>query len=227
MSSPLHSSNCVSECTSFLYIGSGAYLCVGTDDSVIKSPLPITCIHSMLLISTPLPLHSSTCMLSCDFSIIKSPLPITCIQSMSSILAPLPLELLPCYLSTDLTMGSRYGVGLDDSSRSPLPFTCIAHTHVFNFSLPFLDLSVRKFCQKSSVYPTLPWLLCVLCAFILLAAKLWHYALALVGRCHDSLCQIGLLDLCHSLLLSDSLCDFDGSLRATCALLRHDFLPSS
>ena len=34
---------------------------------------------------------------------------------------------------------------------------------------------------------------------------------------------IGLLDLCHSLLLNDSLCGSDGSLRATCALLRHDF----
>ena len=44
---PLHSSNCVSVCTSFLYIGSGAYLRVGTDDSVNRSPLPITCIHSM------------------------------------------------------------------------------------------------------------------------------------------------------------------------------------
>ena len=154
---PLRSSNCVSVCTSFLYIGAGACLCVGTDDSVIRSPLPITCIHSMSLTSAPLPLHSSTCMLSIDFnmmhigsgaffggtddSVIKSLLPITCIQSMSSILAPWPLELLPCYL----TLGSRYGVGIDDSSRSPLPFTCIAHTHVFNFSLPSLDLSVREF----------------------------------------------------------------------------------
>ena len=66
---------------------------------------------------------------------------------------------------------------------------------------------------RSSVLPTLPWLLCVLCALILLAAMLWH--------------ELSLLDLCHSLLLSDSLCDSDGSLRATCALLRHDFLPSS
>ena len=91
----------------------------------------------------------------------------------ASIFAPLPLELLPCYLSTDLTMGSRYGVGLDDSSRSPLPFTCTAPTHDFNFSMPFLDLSVREFCQKSSVLATLLWLLCVLCALILLAAMLW------------------------------------------------------
>ena len=238
---PLHSSNCVSECTSFLYIGSGAYLRVGTDDSVIRSHLPITCIQSMSWISAPLSLHSSTCMLSIDFSmmyigsgayfcsgtddsVIRSPLPITYIQSMSSILAPLPLELLPCYLSTDMTMGSRYGVGLDDSSRCPLPFACIAHTQVFNFSMPFLDLSVREFCQKSSVLPTLPRLLCVLCALTLLAAMLWHDALALVERCLYTLCQLDLLDLCHSLLLGDSLCDSDGSLRATCALLRRDFL---
>ena len=124
---PLHSSNCVSVCTSFLYIGSGAYICVGTDDSVIRSPLPITCIHSMSWISAPLPLHSSTCMLSIDFSmmyigsgayfcggtddfVIKSPLPITCTQSMPSIFAPLPPELLPCYMSIDLTMGSRNSV---------------------------------------------------------------------------------------------------------------------
>ena len=40
---PLHSSNCVSVCNSCLYIGSGAYLCVGTDDSVIRSLLPIRC----------------------------------------------------------------------------------------------------------------------------------------------------------------------------------------
>ena len=236
---PLHSSNCVSVCTSFLYIGSGAYSCVGTDDSVIRSPLPITCIHSMSLISAPLPLHSSTCMLSIDFSmmyigsgayfcggtddfVIKSPLPITCTQSMPSIFAPLPLELLPCYLSIDLTMGSRNSVGLDDSSRSPLPFTCTAPTHDFNFSMAFLDLSVREFCQKSSVLATLLWLLCVLCALILLAARLWDDALALVERCLYTLCQLGLLDLCHSLVLSDSLCDSDGSLRATCALLRHD-----
>ena len=222
---PLHSSNCVSVCTSFLYKGSGAYICVGTDDSVIRSPLPITCIHSMSWISAPLPLHSSTCMLSIDFimmyigsgayfcggtddSVIKSLLPITCIQSMSSIFAPLPLELLPCYLSTDMTMGSRNSVGLDDSSRSPLPFTCTAPTHDFNFSMAFLDLSVREFCQKSSVLATLLWLLCVLRALILLAATLWQ--------------ELGLLDLCHSLLLSDSLCDSDGSLRATCALLRQD-----
>ena len=131
-----------------MYIGSGAYFCGGTDDFVIKSPLPITCT-----------------------------------QSMSSIFAPLPLELLPCYLSIDMTMGSRNSVGLDDSSRSPLPFTCTAPTHDFNFSMPFLDLSVREFCQKSSVLATLLWLLCVLCALILLAARLWDDALALVERC--------------------------------------------
>ena len=90
-------------------------------------------------------------------------------------------------------------------------------------SVPFLDLSVREFCQKSSVLATLLWLLCVLCALILLAARLWDDALALVERCLYTLCRLGLLDLCHSLLLSDSLCDSDGSLRATCALLRHDF----
>ena len=185
---PLHSSNCVSVCTSFLHIGSGAYLRVGTDDSVIKSPLPITCT-----------------------------------QSMSSIFAPLPLELLPCYLSIDLTMGSRNSVGLDDSSRSPLPFTCAAPTHGFNFSMPFLDLSVREFCQKSSVLATLLWLLCVLRALVLLAAMLWRNALAMVERRQYTLCQLGLLDLCHSVLLSASLCDSDGSLRATCALLRRDF----
>ena len=243
---PLHSSNCVSVCTSFLYIGSGAYICVGTDDSVIRSPLPITCTHSMSWISAPLPLHSSTCMLSIDFSmmyigsgayfcggtddsVIKSPLPITCIQSMSSIFAPLlPLELLPCDLSTDMTMGSRNSVGLDDSSRSPLPFTCTAPTHDFNFSMPFLDLSVREFCQKSSVLATLLWLLCVLRALVLLAAMLWCNALAMVERCQYTLCQFGLLDLCHSLLLSVCLCGSDGSARATCALLSGmTCLPSS
>ena len=93
---------------------------------------------------------------------------------------------------------------------------------MFNFSLPLLDWSVRGFCQKSSVLPTLPWLLCVLCALILLAAMLWHDALAKVERCRYTLSQLGLLDLCHSLLLSASLCGSDGSLRATCALLRHD-----
>ena len=89
--------------------------------------------------------------------------------------------------------------------------------------MPFLDLSVREFCQKSSLLATLLWLLCVLRALVLLAAMLWRNALALVERCLYTLCQLGLLDLCHSLLLSDSLCDSDGSLRATCALLRHDF----
>ena len=199
----------------------------------------MTCIHSVSLLSAPLPPHSSTCMLSIDFSMmyigsgayfcggtddsaIKSPLPITCTQSMSSILALLPLELLLCYLSIDLTMGSRCGVGLDDSSRSPSPFTCIAHTHMFNFSLPSLDLSVREFCQKSSVLPTLLWLLCVLRALVLLAAMLWRIALAMVEKCQYTFCQLGLLDLFHSLLLSASLCDSDGSLRATCALLRHN-----
>ena len=44
---------------------------------------------------------------------------------------------------------------------------------------------------------------------------LWHDALALVER--ES------LTFCNSLVLSDSLCDSDGSPRATCALLRHDF----
>ena len=226
---PLHSSNCVSVCTSFLYIGSGAYLCVGTDDSVIRSPLPITCIHSNLHLCFTL-----SCMLF-DFSMMY--IGLWCIflwwygrlchqesfahhLSIDSIFAPC----LNCCLalSTDMTMGSRNSVGLDDSSRSPLPFTCTAPTHDFNFSMPFLDLSVREFCQKSSVLATLLWLLCVLCALILLAARLWDDALALVERCLYTLCQLGLLDLCHSLLLSDSLCDSDGSLRATCALLRHD-----
>ena len=67
---PLHSSNCVSECTSFLYIGSGAYFCGGTDDSVKERSLPFTCIQSMSSTLAPLPLELLPCYLSIDMTIV-------------------------------------------------------------------------------------------------------------------------------------------------------------
>ena len=227
---PLHSSNCVSVCKSLLYIGSGAETVVGLDDSS-RSPLPNICIHSMYAISAPLPSHlltsawsigsimGSRCCVGLD-DLSRSPLPFAC---TFSILAFLMLCFTTCILSIDFSMSSRSSEGLSASQRCTLPLTCTSFAHVFYLFLSFVDLTVADLTMKSSVLPTLLWLLAAIISFIFFAAKLWHCALALVGRCHVSLCQIGLFDLCHSLLLSDSLCDSDGSLRATCALLRHDF----
>ena len=227
---PLHSSNCVSACNSWLYIGSGAGTCVGLDDSS-RSPLPNTCIHSMCTISAPLPSHLLTSAWSIDSimgprccvgldDLSRSPLPFAC---TSLTLAFLICYFSTCILSIDFSKSSRSSEGLSASQRCTLPFTCTSLAHVFYLFLSFVDLRVTNWTMKSSVLLTLLWLSGAIISSIYFAAKLWHYALALVGRCHDSLCQIGLLDLCHSLLFSDFLCDSDGSLRATCALLRHDF----
>ena len=227
---PLHSSNCVSVCESLLYIGSGAETDVGLDDSS-RSPLPNTCVHSMYAISALLlsyllmsawsidSIMGSRCYVGLD-DLSRSPLPFAC---TSSTLAFWIIHFTTCILSIDFSISSRNYEGLSASPRCTLPLTCTSFAHVFYLFLSFVDLRVANLTMKSSVLLTLLWLLGAIISSIHFAAKLWHYALALVGRCHDSLCQIGLLDLCHSLLLSDSLCDSDGSLRATCALLRHDF----
>ena len=174
------------QCTSFLYIGSGAYFCGGTDDSVIKSPLPITCT-----------------------------------QSMSSILAPLPLELLPYHLSTDV-------LAMVCGTRRLITMSFTLHLHC---SYPCVQLLVaisRPECQR-----ILPEELCpsnsslVLCALTLLAAMLRHHALALVERCLYTLCQLGLLDVCHSLPLSASLVTLMGHFEPLVLFSGMTFLPSS
>ena len=182
----------------------------------IPAPLPSHLLTSAWSIDS---IMDSRCCVGLD-DLSRSPLPFAC---TSSTLAFLMSYSTTCILSIDFSMRSRSSEGLSAPQRCTFPSTCTSLLIVSTCFLSFVDLRVTNLTVKSSVLLTLLWLLGAIISSIFFAAKLWHYALALVGRCRDSLCQIGLLDLCHSLLLSDSFFVSDGSLLATCALLRHDF----
>ena len=162
------------------------------DGSTSESPLPLlnTCAHSTFSIDASLIM--STCILSFDTCLLAicerglddsshvSPLhlPITCTHSTFSTFACCLFDTC-CVLIFATCLDAHCALGLDDSiHKSPLPTACTSSTLAFAIVLLLLlsDLSVTESLADS----TLIWLFSSL---VLLAAMLWHDALATVkGR---------------------------------------------
>ena len=163
-----------------------------SDDSKHESPLPLlnTCTHSTFSIDASL--FMSTCILSIDICLLAicergiddsshvSPLhlPTTCTHSTFSTVACLLFGIFSI-LIVATCLDAHGALGLDDFVyNSPLPTACTSSTLAFAIALlvSLHDLSVTE----SSTDSTLIWLFSSLA---LLAAMLWHDALATVkGR---------------------------------------------
>ena len=132
-----------------------------------------------------------TCILSIDTCLCA-----TCVRELDDSTSESPLHLLTICMHSTFSLGACHlfdtccvltfatcldvhcALGLDDSiHKSPLPIACTSSTLAFAIVLLLLhDLSVTE----SSTDSTLSWLSSSLA---LLAAMLWHDALALVERC--------------------------------------------